>query len=356
MKKTTPKISVIIPVFNTQDYLKTCLDSVFKQTFQDFEVICVDDGSTDDSLKILEEYKEKDSRLTVISQPNSKQGTARNKGLDLAKGVYIAFLDSDDFIPDDFLEILYNKAEETDSEVVLTDEVLYFQNTGAYSSSWRDLTKLKNIKHIDNSNFKSSFSGPPTCFYKKSYIDKNGLRFAENIFYEDNAWGCFRILFAKSVSFASAKYVYRQHKTSTTFVTDERVFDLVDDFVYFMDFIKNKTYDEKLLKLCFKWYLFNFQYYLFKLNDNLRRLFYKKLLDVLPLLKLDAFEILFTSDLTKDQSINMVLFYNFLCLNRYRLEHGLQIFDVNDFVYNRAKYNVLLLGAVSVFNRTMHNS
>ena len=103
-----PKISIIIPVYNTKQYLPDCLDFVLAQTFQDFEAICIDDGSTDNSLEILNQYTLKDNRIKVISQQNQGVSVARNTGLSHAKGNYITFLDSDDVISPYFLEKLYN--------------------------------------------------------------------------------------------------------------------------------------------------------------------------------------------------------------------------------------------------------
>ena len=105
----TPKVSVIIPVYNTEKYLRECLDSVINQTLKEIEIICVDDGSTDSSLNILKEYANKDNRFTIITQQNLHAGVARNAGLTVVKGEYVSFLDSDDYIKFEYLEKLYNK-------------------------------------------------------------------------------------------------------------------------------------------------------------------------------------------------------------------------------------------------------
>ena len=91
-----PKVSVIIPVYNVEKYLKQCLDSVVNQTLKDIEIICVNDGSTDNSLEILEEYAQKDNRIIIISQENQGQSVARNIALEKATGEYVGFVDSDD--------------------------------------------------------------------------------------------------------------------------------------------------------------------------------------------------------------------------------------------------------------------
>ena len=104
-----PKISVIIPVYNVEEYLPVCLDSVLAQTFSDFEAVCVNDGSPDNSAAILEKYAKKDARIKVVSRPNGGLSAARNTGLENACGEYIYFLDSDDYIHPQLLEILYKK-------------------------------------------------------------------------------------------------------------------------------------------------------------------------------------------------------------------------------------------------------
>ena len=95
-----PKVSVIVPVYNTEEYLCKCLDSIIEQTLKEIEIICIDDGSNDNSLDILKNYAKKDKRITVISQKNLHAGVARNAGITVAKGEYLSFLDSDIIFPD----------------------------------------------------------------------------------------------------------------------------------------------------------------------------------------------------------------------------------------------------------------
>ena len=104
------KISVIVPVYNVEKYLSECLDSVLSQDEKDIEVICVNDGSTDKSLEILKEYKEKDDRIIIVTQDNKGLAEARNSGLNVAKGEYIFFLDSDDKMREGTLSKLYSTA------------------------------------------------------------------------------------------------------------------------------------------------------------------------------------------------------------------------------------------------------
>lgn len=126
-----PEISVIIPVYNTARFLSACLDSVLDQTFADTEIICVDDGSTDDSLQILRRYEKRDGRVKVLTQRNARQGAARNRGLEIAAGRYVMFVDSDDWLDNDALEILCRRAAADDADIVLTGTRLYDENGGS---------------------------------------------------------------------------------------------------------------------------------------------------------------------------------------------------------------------------------
>ena len=120
-----PKVSVIIPVYNTEVYLRECLDSVVNQTLREIEIICIDDGSTDSSLSILKEYAQKDSRIRVLQQENLHSGVARNAGIAIARGKYLVFLDSDDFFETSMLERMCNQAENDESDIVICSNSVY---------------------------------------------------------------------------------------------------------------------------------------------------------------------------------------------------------------------------------------
>lgn len=114
-----PIVSVVIPVYNAERYLNECIDSLLGQTIKDIEIICVDDGSKDNSLEILHQYAKQDSRIRVVSQVNQGAGPARNKGMELATGKYLSIVDADDFFAPEMLEKAVNKAEEELSEIVV---------------------------------------------------------------------------------------------------------------------------------------------------------------------------------------------------------------------------------------------
>lgn len=177
-----PKISIVMPVYNGAKYLRKSLESVENQTFKDIELICVDDGSTDDSLRLLNDFKEDYDFLVVVSQENQGSGKARNTGISNAKGDYIAFLDADDiFIDSDALERMYAIADENDADIVSAN--LQFV-TKDYS--------LKENRHYERGDYAYFDSqgeispedyGIPYAFYKnifkKEFLDSNEIVFPD---------------------------------------------------------------------------------------------------------------------------------------------------------------------------------
>lgn len=105
------KISVVVPVYNVEKYIGQCLDSILGQTLKDIEIICINDGSKDNTLEILKDYAQKDSRIILIDKENEGLSKARNQGTEIASGEYISFIDSDDWIDENYLEALYNAAK-----------------------------------------------------------------------------------------------------------------------------------------------------------------------------------------------------------------------------------------------------
>jgi glycosyltransferase EpsH len=129
MVDTIPKISIIVPVYNVEKYLKQCLDSLVHQTFKNIEIICINDGSSDSSSKILNEYEIRCDRIIVINQVNYGVSVARNTGLDIARGEYLMFVDSDDWIDLDMCSVMYNIAQKYDADIVLSTYVREYENT-----------------------------------------------------------------------------------------------------------------------------------------------------------------------------------------------------------------------------------
>ncbi|MDR0540682.1 MAG: glycosyltransferase [Dysgonamonadaceae bacterium] len=212
------KVSLIVPVYNVAKYLPACMDSIVSQTLQDIEVICINDGSTDNCAEILEQYARKDARIAVITQANKGISNARNKGIARAKGEYIGFLDSDDVIAPDFLEKLYVAATKHDADVAMTNIRRFL--FGRYKLRFREEKVYTEVQSkIDGANI-------PRCNYVWNKIyRKSALKypFTEGIYYEDMNWTIKVIYDAnKVVSVPDTAYYYRKIPQSIVQSRSER--------------------------------------------------------------------------------------------------------------------------------------
>lgn len=178
------KVSVVIAVYNAEKYLKQCLDSLMEQTLEEIEIICVNDGSTDNSLTILEEYKRGDERISIYTQGNQYAGVARNNGLKHVQGEYTLFLDADDFLKKDCLEILYNTAKKADADIVVFGHYRYDTENACTEEADYILEKLgwfgEGIKSAEEiAPFIFNFSEPCAWnkLYRTSFLKDSGVAF-----------------------------------------------------------------------------------------------------------------------------------------------------------------------------------
>ncbi len=190
--KVEIKVSVVVPVYNVQDDLNRCLDSIINQTLREIEVICVNDGSTDRSLDILNEYAHKDSRIRIINQFNQGLGKARNKGIAAALGKYIGFVDSDDWVDHKMFEELYNKSISTSADVVLCEYIHYYPILNKFIQP--EYIKLPIKKSLDSKKITpldisdSIFFINPGAWdklYNADFIRRHQFKFLEGKCYED---------------------------------------------------------------------------------------------------------------------------------------------------------------------------
>ena len=176
------KISVVIPVYNVEDFLEECLESIINQTFKDIEVICINDGSTDSSLEILNSYKEKDKRFKIFSQENLGHAVATNKGISIAKGDYLFLMDSDDILNLSALEETYHYAKNKDVDFVIFQSINYIMDENRYyESPIYSLEKVSKVVGDKVFNYKDLgdliFEIPVTPWsklYKTDFIKKSG--------------------------------------------------------------------------------------------------------------------------------------------------------------------------------------
>ena len=252
------KISVVIPVYNCEDFLTECLDSLVNQTFTDFEVLCINDGSTDNSLDILEEYQRRDARFQVVSQDNSGPAVARNTGIDLAHGDYILFLDSDDWLELDTLEKLYKTACSNDfPELVLFNAVEHYRNNVTrdriYHIHASKDTDFDNFSFDYDNNINLVMNGYHivcTKLHKKAFLDEHDIRFKSYGQFEDIYFHIKSMISARHISYNEGIfYHYRRTEEDSrqnTSISTDKSFVLFNIFEEVEELLKENSLCEKL--------------------------------------------------------------------------------------------------------------
>lgn len=251
-------VSVVVPVYNVEKYLERCLDSVLAQTFLDFEIVCIDDGSTDGSRVILEKYRKIDSRVKVFSQPNSGLGVARNHGVRVSTKPYLFFLDSDDWISANCLDELYKKATQTESDLCIYGLSKYdekngkyisdsYYDTSCYRSRGLDVCTYIELKDVIFRRFGAAFK-----LYRKSFFVENNLFFEEKVYYEDVVTHVKAFILAKKMAFVDKElYFYRINRIGSIMTDINEPKKVTDVFVYLReveDFLKKQGKYEELKK------------------------------------------------------------------------------------------------------------
>lgn len=222
-------VSVIVPIYNTQEYLSDCLDSIIFQSLKNIEILCINDGSTDQSLEIMQEYAKKDNRIVVINQKNCGLSATRNRGIELAKGKYIFFLDSDDKICNHALQLLYESAEENDSEAVFFNADAFYESEELernFPYFKHEYERLNDISGVTDGKEILEWYGAntkfvaPAClvFVRKSFIIDNELSFYDGILYEDNLFQV-QLLLALKKGFVIHDKLYLSRVRENSIVT-----------------------------------------------------------------------------------------------------------------------------------------
>lgn len=179
------KVSIIIPVYNTESLLERCLESVTRQTLRDIEIICVDDGSTDGSAAILDSWALRDARIKVIHQANGRQGKARNAAMRIATGEYIGMVDSDDYLPEEYFERLYAAAQRNDADIavcgIIKQKRTHNRTVIAFD---KEVVTSNTLEKLRLCNCPPNFH-PVNKLYRRALLESLELRFAEGVQYED---------------------------------------------------------------------------------------------------------------------------------------------------------------------------
>lgn len=216
------QVSIIVPIFNTENYLKECLNSIKEQTLKDIEIICVNDGSTDGSEEIIKSFCKSDPRFKLINQKNKGQSTARNRGIKEAKGEFIAFADSDDKIETNMLEILLQNAKKNEAEISMCS-INTFNENEIKKDSYLNLDILPN--ELEDKSFQAKDTRgilfkipvvPWNKIYKTSFLKENNIYFEEGINFEDNLFFTKTFFLAKNIVFTKLPlYNYRENSQTS---------------------------------------------------------------------------------------------------------------------------------------------
>ena len=226
------KLSIVIPAYNVENLILRCLKSVLNQDLplNEFEVIVVDDGSTDNTYKVVEGFILDKNNITLINQKNQKQGAARNTALKIAKGEYVWFVDSDDYVESNCFRFLYEKAKEDKLDM------LFFYNYKVYKDNIQEV-KIKDDRIQYDCvysgqqiiNYKGIICSPWPCIFNRKYLSKNNLKFIEGVFYEDNDFMLRAFYSANRISYTknSFYYVDVSNESTTRSTSIVPIFDIL---------------------------------------------------------------------------------------------------------------------------------
>lgn len=256
-----PKVSVIIPVYNAEKYLRECLDSVISQTLREIEIICVNDGSWDNSLQIIEEYAEKDNRITVVSQKNGGLSAARNAGMQQIHGEYVCFLDSDDMLECRALEELYAYATKCKLDILFYGAASLFVNERvkskhlSYESYYRrkgEYTEAVSGEELlgaltMNKEYRSS-----ACLQmiRSEHLKKNSITFLNGILHEDNLFTFQNLLQAERAAVVNEPYYLRRIREDSIMTRPTRfanTYGYLMCFAHMTSFVTEHPYDESIM-------------------------------------------------------------------------------------------------------------
>lgn len=284
MLNSNPAISVLVPCYNVENYVEECVDSILAQDFEDYEVICINDGSKDSTSEILHGYADRDARIRVIDKANSGYGASMNRGLEEARGEYIAILESDDFMEPNALRSLYDAAVRNDAQAVKANFYFYWSKPEPRNKK-NQLIREDAPELVNPQEFHELFWYMPSIWsalYRKSYLNEHGIRFLETpgASYQDLAftfkvWAC-----AERIALLKEAFVhYRQDNEASSIHAPGKVFCVCDEFEEMEKFLvahPEKAYLKPVeTRLKFDSYIWNY----WRLDQKLRKQFLPRFVD-----------------------------------------------------------------------------
>lgn len=259
------KISVVMPVYNMEKYLTEALDSVVNQKLDDMEILCVNDGSKDESLAILKSYAEKDPRVQIISQKNAGYGAAVNRGLDAATGEYIAVVEPDDYIRQDMFWVLYEKASETGAEVVKSDYLTFAGEGEERRFHYIQIAPSREYygKLYDAVETPAMFYLHPTTWtgiYHREFLEKYHIRHNESpgAAFQDNGFWFQVFSYARKVYVINEDfYRYRIDNESSSIHSSTGSFRIFDEYHFIREFLEKHPEIKKRLLYIYSFFRFD---------------------------------------------------------------------------------------------------
>ena len=283
-----PKVSIIIPFFNPGNLFIKCLSSAANQSLNDIEIICVNDGSTDESLNMLSKFSN-DARFKIIHQENSGVGLARNKAIDIAKGEFILFLDADDWIELDTCEKLYHHAKNLNSDIVLFDVIWHYEDNRTKKISYFSKNEFKedynsftfDCHYVKNKMIRGVLGVIWSKFYKTSLIKENKIKFPTHKIYNDIEFHFKTMLLAKSISYLpESLYNYNfinQPSLQNSFRDTKYELCWFDVMIGIRNFLNENNIMDDFKKEFFNFFLYYSSSKLDSINGEFKNLFYTRL-------------------------------------------------------------------------------
>lgn len=306
-------VSIIVPVYNTEKYLSKCLDSILNQSHNNIEIILINDGSTDSSLNIIREYSEKYENIVVINQVNKGQGEARNQGIKISSADYITFVDSDDWISEDYIKILYTSVIDNDADISVGNII------GVLSNNMKNIhyPKFKYCELIGKDAVsyllldKELKSYPCAKLFKKNLFINNEIAFPGKMYYEDLAVVMQSTFYANKVILLN-KYIYyylQNNESSTRTPNMKNITDRLKALTIIKEFfIKNKCfefYSDRYRHFC----LFHLYLIINQINDWNFKISYDEIIQyIVNLIEVDfSKKLINNTQLDKEIKSNLII-------------------------------------------------
>ena len=287
MNNNEVKVSIVVPCYNVSKYIKECINSIIGQTLQEIEIICVNDGSTDDTLDILKEYEKKDKRIKIINKKNSGYGHSMNVGFDNAQGKYIGIIESDDFALPTMFETLYNVAENKQYDIVKSD---FYTFTGDISNRNYFYNNTCTSNNYYNKSLNSDIApeifrfamNTWTGIYNREFLNKNNIKHHESpgASYQDNGFWFQTFCYAKSIYFYNkAFYMYRIDNIASSINNPNKALCAFDEYEWIRSTLEKNGIFEKFKSQWHYKKLHNIMFTMQRVSENLHQTVLKKAKD-----------------------------------------------------------------------------